>query len=66
MATKPDYNLLSQELATIVAQLQSEDASIDDSLKQYERGLVLIKHLEAYLKTAENKITELQAAFAAK
>ena len=63
---KPDYSALSQELATIVAQLQSEDASIDDSLKQYERGLVVIKELEAYLKTAENKITELQAAFVTK
>jgi exodeoxyribonuclease VII small subunit len=58
-----DYAALSAELETILTKLQAEDTPIDEALKQYERGLAVIKQLEAYLQTAENKISELQASF---
>ena len=58
-----DYQMLQQELDDIVDKLQREDTDVDDALKQYERGLIIIKELETYLKNAENTVTELQAKF---
>jgi exodeoxyribonuclease VII small subunit len=59
------YRDLSLELEAIILQLQREDLDIDDALKGYERGLSIIKELEAYLKTAENKVVQLQTKFGA-
>lgn len=57
------YQDLSDELDAIMDQLQREDADIDQALLNYERGMVVIKQLEDYLKTAENKVIELKAKF---
>lgn len=62
-STPPSYEQLKTELDTILAELQRDDLDIDQALKHYERGLKLVKQLEQYLKTAENKVTELKAAF---
>lgn len=62
---KQDYQALSQELDTIMSELQRDDLNVDDALKHYERGLELVKQLEQYLESAENKITELKASFSA-
>lgn len=56
-----DYQALQTELEAILQQLQSGDISIDDAVPAYERGVAIVHDLEDYLKTAENKITELQA-----
>jgi len=61
--TKLNYQQLTQELDTIIAELQREDADVDEALKLYERGLELVAELEGHLKTAENRITELKASF---
>jgi exodeoxyribonuclease VII small subunit len=58
-----DYAALSDELAQILDDLQREDNGIEDALKQYERGLVIIAELEAYLEHAENTVHELKAKF---
>lgn len=60
--TDLDYASLKAELDSVLAKLQDETTDIDDALKGYERGIDLTKQLTAYLKTAENKITRLQAA----
>lgn len=57
-----DYAALQSELDMIVAAMQREDADIDASLRDYARGLVIIKQLEDYLQTAENTVTELKAS----
>jgi len=57
------YRELSQELETIVMELQRDDLDIDEALQSYARGLGIIKELETYLKTAENKVIKLQATF---
>jgi exodeoxyribonuclease VII small subunit len=65
MATKKvDYQALNEELETILDRLQSGELSIDEAVPAYERGMQLVKELEAYVKTAENRITELQAKLA--
>lgn len=61
MAKDPDYQTLNEELQAILGKLQSGEITIDEALPAYERGQQLITELEKYLKTAENKITELQA-----
>lgn len=60
-ATKSDYQTLQAELDEILAELQRDDLDVDTALKHYQRGLELTKKIEQYLKTAENKITRLQA-----
>ena len=60
---KVDYRSLREELDAIVADLQQNDLDVDVAMQKYERGLELIKQLEAYLKTAENKVTKLKLQF---
>jgi exodeoxyribonuclease VII small subunit len=62
MATKKvDYRKLNDELDTILERLQSGELGIDEAMPAYERGMQLVKELETYLQSAENRITELQA-----
>lgn len=60
---KIDYPALQVELDAILSDLQQDDSDVDAALKQYARGLEIIKQLEAYLHTAENTVRELKAAF---
>lgn len=59
------YASLKAELDEVLAELQREDLDVDTALKNYHRGLELVQELQAYLKTAENKVTQLQAKFRA-
>ena len=58
---KVDYRKLNDELDAILERLQSGELSIDEAMPAYERGMQLVKELEAYLQKADNRITELQA-----
>ncbi len=62
MSKELDYRALSDELETIVAALQQDDIDVDVAMQKYERGLELIKALEKYLMTAENKIEKLNSS----
>ncbi len=59
MADKIDYLKLSNELDQIVSKMQDDNTSIEESMKLYERGVEVIKELNAYLETAENKIKQI-------
>lgn len=61
--TKKDINYqdLNQELQTILATLDSSELDVDAAIKQYERGMEIVTQLEAYLKTAENKVKKVKA-----
>lgn len=62
--SKPqNYLEMKSELDDVLVQLQDENIGIDKSIALYERGLELIKFLEEYLKTSENKISEIKAKF---
>ena len=58
-----NYKSLNTELDDILLRLQSEDIDIDEAVKLYERGIAITKELEAYLKTAENKVAKIKADF---
>lgn len=57
------YQSLQTELTEIMALLQQEGLDIDETIRLYQRGLEITEILHAYLETAQNKITELKAAY---
>lgn len=62
MVTKSiNYKKLNVELEDILNKLQSGELDIDEAIKHYERGQMIVKQLQTYLKTAENKITKVTA-----
>lgn len=65
MTTKKatNYQALSDELDGILAQLQGGELDIDKATAQYERGMAIVQQLQAYLKTAQNKVTRIKAKF---
>jgi exodeoxyribonuclease VII small subunit len=53
------YADLSDELAEIIEWFESGQVDLDEAIVKYEQASALIKQLEAYLKTAENKIEKI-------
>jgi len=47
------------ELEAIVRDLESGTLELEDSLSAYERGVTLIRELQATLETAQQKVTTL-------
>ncbi len=60
---KPNYRLLSAELDEVLGKLEGAGLDIDEALAAYERGAAIIKQLENYLKTAENKVIKVKKQF---
>ena len=54
---------LKSELDELLDSMQQNDIGVDEALKTYERGMELVKQLEATLNEAENKITKIKAKF---
>lgn len=59
MSKEKSYRELNDELDGIISRLQSSDLDVDQVVKEYEKASVLVKQLEAYLKSASNKITKV-------
>ncbi len=53
------YEAAFAELENIVASLESEQRSLDESMKLYERGQALVKHCAKLLDKAELKVKQL-------
>ena len=53
------YEEALKELETIVAALESEQRSLDESMALYERGQALTKHCGQLLEKAELKVKKL-------
>ena len=60
MTKKTDENINFEESLTnlekIVEQLEQGQLPLDQSLKQFEQGVKLIRHCQQALKTAEQKV----------
>lgn len=52
------YADMMAELQQVLAELQSDGLDVDAALDRYAQGQALVKELQAYLKTAENKIVD--------
>ncbi|HBT95161.1 MAG TPA: exodeoxyribonuclease VII small subunit [Coriobacteriia bacterium] len=53
------FRQASEELESIVRLLESNQLELEESLKYYERGVLLLKTLQGRLKDAQQKITVL-------
>lgn len=56
-----NYKALRTELETIMNRLDDDMLDVDEVTKQYQRGMEIVKELETYLKTAENKVSKVKA-----
>lgn len=60
--TKPiQFEKSMTELEEIVMQLEKGELSLDDSLKQFEKGITIARHCQDVLSQAEQKIEGLTA-----
>jgi exodeoxyribonuclease VII small subunit len=62
VAKKPENLSFEQsltELETIVAHLEQGEVSLDDALKQFERGITLVRQSQTKLEQAQQKVSIL-------
>lgn len=59
MKGKISFEAAVEELALIVEKLEAGEASLEDSLKLFEKGAKLASQCYTVLQNAEQKITEL-------
>ena len=55
-SSSPDFERSLAELEAIVDKLEAGDLSLDESLKQFERGVQLTRVCQTALKQAEHKV----------
>lgn len=64
VADKPkSYRKMNEELAELLAWFEGEEVDLDQAVVKYEQAMRLLADMEAYLKTAENKIKKISAKF---
>ena len=61
--TSKTYAELATELQAIISWFEADTFDVDQAVKQYERGLDLLRQLEQYLGAAENTVRELTTRF---
>jgi exodeoxyribonuclease VII small subunit len=54
---------MADELAQLVEWFESDKVNLDGAVAKYEQAMELLKQMEDYLKTAENKVKKIQAKF---
>ncbi|MFQ6371241.1 exodeoxyribonuclease VII small subunit [Shewanella sp. YIC-542] len=62
MAKKPENLSFEEslgELEHIVSELEQGDVSLDDALKQFERGIKLVRSSQSKLEQAQQKVAIL-------
>ena len=55
----PDFEKSLEELESLVEQLESGELSLDDSLKQFKRGVELTRHCQDVLEKAQQTVEKL-------
>lgn len=55
-AETPDFEKSLAELEQIVERMEQGELSLDESLKQFERGIALTRSCQAALQQAEHKV----------
>ena len=57
--SKLSFEEAIKELTSIVAQVEQGQIPLQDSLRQYEKGMALIKHCRTILQQAEKRIEKI-------
>lgn len=52
----PDFEKALKELETIVERMEQGDATLEESLRQFERGIALARSCQQALRKAEQKV----------
>jgi len=52
----PDLETSLAEINTLIEQMEHGEASLEQSLSHFERGITLIKHAQKILQEAEQKV----------
>jgi len=52
----PDFETALEELETLVERMEGGEASLEESLKDFERGIELTRGCQAALTKAEQKV----------
>jgi len=60
---KFNFTKAYQEIEVINEWFQREDIDLDEALKNYERGMELVKKCKERLKEAENKFEEIKKKY---
>ncbi len=60
--SKMSFEEAIKELGGIVQKIEQGEIPLADSLAQYEKGMVLIKHCRAILQKAEKRIEKISEA----
>ena len=55
----PNFESALKELETLVQRMEEGETSLEDSLKDFERGIELTRQCQQALKTAEQKVQQL-------
>ena len=58
-AKTPDFETALAELEALVEKMEQGDLSLDESLRQFERGVQLTRSCQQALKDAEQKVQVL-------
>jgi exodeoxyribonuclease VII small subunit len=53
---EPDFESALRELESLVEKMEQGDLSLEESLKQFERGVILSRTCQQALKSAEQKV----------
>lgn len=54
------YSKAIQELQTIVDYLENSDVDLDEAIKKFERGKILVAQIEKHLDKAENIVKSIK------
>lgn len=55
----PDFENALEELEALVERLESGELSLDQSLKQFQRGIQLTRHCQDVLEQAQQMVEQL-------
>jgi exodeoxyribonuclease VII small subunit len=63
-SSKPsNYKQMADELAQLVEWFESDAVNLDEAVEKYEQAMQLLKRMDDYLTTAENKVKKITAKF---
>ncbi len=58
-ASPKSYREMSAQLEQLLAWFEGDNLDLDEAVAKHQQAVELIKKMEAYLKTAENKVRKL-------
>ena len=63
--TKPTktYQSMAEELNGLIEWFESDQVSLDEAVGRYEQAMRLLKEMEEFLKTTENKVKKIALQF---